>query len=54
MTDDAKRDDAETPMQRALRLKKAAQQAKAPPPGRGKPRPDAGMASGASKPWMKK
>ncbi|WP_293459053.1 hypothetical protein [Phenylobacterium sp.] len=54
MTDDPKSDDAETPMQRALRLKKAAQAAKSGPPGRGKLRPDAGPGAGASKPWMKR
>jgi hypothetical protein len=47
--------DAETPMQRALRLKKAAIQAKPEPPGKGKgQREQAGMAAGASKPWMKR
>lgn len=45
----------ETPMQRALRLKKAAMEAKAKPPGGGgQSRPDTRMASGASKPWMKR
>lgn len=53
MPDDPKTD-AETPMQRALRLKKAAQDAKPKPPGGGKPRPNAGMTAGASKPWMKR
>jgi len=45
--------DAETPMQRALRLKKAAQAAKPAPPGAGKhqPNPRAGM---TSKPAMRK
>ena len=48
-------DAAETPMQRALRLKQAAQEAKAKPPGAGKgPDRKAGMAAGASKPWMKR
>jgi len=49
-------DPAESPMQRALRLKKAAQAAKPKPPGAGKShiRQSAGMASGASKPAMRK
>ncbi|MBL8771414.1 MAG: hypothetical protein JNK30_08530 [Phenylobacterium sp.] len=49
-------DDApETPMQRALRLKTAALQAKPQPPGgRGAKRPASGIAAGASKPWMKR
>jgi hypothetical protein len=54
MTDDPKAPDGETPMQRALRLKKAAQQAKSGPPGTGKLRPDAKMAAGASRPWLKR
>jgi hypothetical protein len=62
MTDHPKSDDAatpdaaETPMARALRLKKAALQAKAKPPGGGKISREqaAGMPAGASKPWMKK
>jgi len=47
---------AESPIQRALRMKKAALEAKAKAPGRGErqPRPAAGIAAGASKPWMKK
>jgi hypothetical protein len=46
----------ETPMERALRMKKAAQEAKPKPPGRGKHQREqaAGIAAGASKPWMKK
>lgn len=45
----------ETPLKRALRLKQAAQGAKAPPPGAGKgPERSAGVAAGASKPWMKR
>jgi hypothetical protein len=48
--------DAETPMQRALRLKKAAQDAR--PKGAGSTNAErrraAGMPSGASKPWTKK
>jgi len=46
----------ETPMQRALRLKKAAQ-ARGGPPGRGKPegeRAAAARSQSKSKPWMKK
>lgn len=55
MSDDPKTD-AETPMERALRLKKAAQAAKPKRPGDGKfqPRAAAGMAAGASKPAMRK
>ena len=47
---------AETPMARALRMKKAAIQAKPKPPGVGKVQREqaAGVAAGASKPWMKK
>jgi hypothetical protein len=47
---------AETPMQRALRLKKAALDAKPKVPGseRSKRGQAAGIAAGASKPWMKK
>ena len=46
---------AETPMERALRMKKAAVQAKPKPPGgKGSRDPAAGIAAGASKPWMKK
>ncbi|WP_176696016.1 hypothetical protein [Phenylobacterium immobile] len=46
----------ETPMQRALRLKKAALDAKSAgrPTGKGPPKPTAGVAAGASRPWMKK
>jgi hypothetical protein len=53
---DRPKDGAETPIERALRLKKAALGSKAPPPGRGKfkQKQSAGMAAGASKPWMKK
>lgn len=55
MTDEPKTAADETPMQRALRLKKAAQAARADSAGdRGKPRPAAGVAAGASRPWMKK
>ncbi|WP_333587347.1 hypothetical protein [Phenylobacterium sp.] len=43
----------ETPMQRALRLKKAAQAARSQPPGGRSPRDPAGARSAArSKPWM--
>jgi hypothetical protein len=54
--DDPPHDDAETPMQRALRLKKAALEARPNGPGTGKTqlRPAKGMAAGASKPWMKR
>lgn len=51
MSDDPK---AETPMQRALRLKKAAQAAKAGRPDANAARPDARPAAGASRPWMKR
>jgi hypothetical protein len=46
----------ETPMARALRMKKAAIQAKPKPPGGGKVQHERapGIAAGASKPWMKK
>ena len=43
----------ETPIQRALRLKKAAQDAKPQAPG-GKLKPSKNMAAGASRPWMKR
>jgi hypothetical protein len=46
----------ETPMQKALRLKKAAQ-AKGGPPGRGRPegeRAAAARSQSKSQPWMKK
>jgi hypothetical protein len=48
--------ETETPMQRALRLRKAALAAQPTPPGRGKvPRAQASsVPSGASKPWMKR
>jgi hypothetical protein len=54
MSDDAPAD--ETPMQRALRLKKAAADAKthAPQGGKGQPRPTTNVAAGASRPWMKR
>lgn len=53
MTDRAP--DDETPMQRALRLKKAALDAKAGGrPGKAAPKPSTGVAAGASRPWMKR
>ncbi len=55
MTSSPKDDPAETPMQRALRLKKAALEAKPKAPGaKFNPTRNAGMTAGASKPWMKK
>ena len=56
MSDDPKNDNAETPMARALRLKKAAQAAKAQPPRGGAfhHKDVSGMAAGASKPAMRK
>jgi hypothetical protein len=47
---------AESPMARAMRLKKAALDAKPKSPGQGKFRPEqsAGVTAGASKPWMKR
>ena len=54
MTDRPK-DADETPIQRALRMKKAALAAKPDTPGgRSKLKPATGMAAGASRPWMKK
>ena len=55
MSDDPKTD-AETPIERALRLKKAALAAKPKRPGDGKfqAKAAAGMAAGASKPAMRK
>lgn len=53
MSDDPK-EAGESPMARALRLKKAALEARPKAPG-GKPlRGATGPAAGASKPWMKK
>jgi hypothetical protein len=58
--DDAQDDAAqsgkgETPIQRALRLKKAALEARPKGPGAGKvQRGSAAMPAGVSKPWMKK
>jgi hypothetical protein len=56
MTDAPKDAPAETPMQRALRMKKAALEAqpKAPTNGKFSPKSAAGVTAGASKPWMKK
>ena len=56
MTDKPPGDDAETPIQRALRLKKAALDAKPKPPRGGKfqRQQAAGIAAGKSKPWMSK
>lgn len=53
MTDDPKSPAAETPMQKALRLKKAAD-ASRNVPGAAKASPTKGVAAGASRPWMKK
>jgi len=55
MSDDPKTD-TESPMARALRLKKAALAAKPKPPGGGKSqaRASAAMPAGASKPAMRK
>ena len=55
MSDDPKIPGAETPIERALRMKKAATQARPKPPG-GKAQREraAGIAAGMSKPWMKK
>ncbi len=49
-------DDAETPMQRALRLKKAAIEARPKLPRGGKFQREqaAALAAGRSKPWLKK
>jgi len=49
-------DPAETAIQRALRMKTAAREARPKTPGGGKvqPRASSGMPAGASKPWMKK
>lgn len=43
----------ETPIQKALRLKKAALEARNTPSG-ARERPDKGMGAGASRPWMKR
>ena len=54
MSDAPKDDDAETPMQRALRMKKAVLDARPKPPGSGKiqRKQSAGVQAGSSKPWM--
>jgi hypothetical protein len=54
MTDEP--DPDETPIQRALRLKRAAQAARPQPPrgGRFQREQAAGIAAGKSLPWMKK
>ena len=45
----------ETPLQRALRLKQEALRSKPKPPGAGGGRdPAAGVATGASRPWLKR
>ena len=56
MTDDHDDSAAETPIQRALRMKKTALDAKPKPPRGGKFQREqaAGIAAGKSKPWMKK
>jgi hypothetical protein len=56
MTDDENATAAETPIQRALRMKKTALEAKRTPgaDGRLQRKENAGIAAGKSKPWMKK
>jgi hypothetical protein len=56
MDDRPKTAATETPMARALRMKKAAIEAKPKPPGAGKSQREraAGIPTGVSKPWMKK
>ena len=56
MSDRPKTDAAETPMERALRLKKAAIAAKPQPPrgGRFQREQAARIAAGSSKPWLKR
>ncbi len=56
MTDKPPGDSAETPIQRALRLKKAALDAKPKPPRGGKFQREqtSALASGKSKPWLKR
>ncbi len=45
----------ETPIQRALRMRKAAQaRADRPNAGKSARSPEAGVAAGASRPWMKR
>ena len=53
--DEPSHDPDETPLQRALRLKKAALEARPKDPGAGKVRRgSAAMPAGASRPWTKK
>jgi hypothetical protein len=56
MTDDNDGGAAETPIQRALRLKKTALETKPGPPrdGRSQRKQTAGLAAGKSKPWLKR
>ncbi len=56
MTDPTDPKSAETPMARALRMKRAANDAKPKPPGRERSgaKQMSGIAAGASKPWLKK
>lgn len=52
---DHSEDAGETPMERALRLRKAEIEAKAKPQNRGKVQRASGAApAGSSKPWLKK
>ena len=55
MSDQPPDDAGESPMQRALRMKKAAADARPKPPRGGKFQREqsAGIAAGKSKPWMK-
>jgi len=53
--DEPPHDPSETPLQRALRLKKAALEARPKGPGAGKvQRGSAAQPAGASKPWVKR
>lgn len=45
---------SESPIQRALRMRKTAMARKPRPPGGGKPKQAPGMSAGASKPWVKR
>ena len=56
MNDHTDKSPAETPMARALRMKRAASETRPKPPGGASAfRKDvAGVAAGASKPWLKK
>lgn len=54
MSDTPKTDAAETPMQRALRLKKAAAAAQGGRPDADGKKPRREMQAGASRPWMKR